>query len=1093
MVSPAVPLLQSLGDGLWWVVGDAGEPCSVYVVLPPDQPFSGTTLYDSWSVSGWYVMVPNPLTPPYDDFVSWVRAELALASGTLWHVVAWVDWPTAQAVAVIPISGSQNALRLSTLPGRADIVLGGSAFQLNLGNSSALPVTMTADCALVVTQGLSPIVYIAGQSPVVLVPQGLWTVTIPLAGRTAGSASMPFAAMPDNLLAIDAGWAIRYFLPGGVAQTWTFLASSATYAPFVAAVHPLLPLDATQTRLAVDFNTSYPVSTAPPAGPSLYSTDGLACPLVAKDTGEALGFALCAAPCGAEYLAPFGAWTLSTGIPASAVRLMPGLFAGESLLLAPDDQIAFVTGCPAYAAGWGPGGSPSPGFPLTSQATTAWVAVMPGTADAPRWYFCQASASTFYGNPVEGAFPVAIDARLSPLTQGTAFPMVPYAGLVAYTSDVPTFESQVLVAARHALLGQPAGGPIFVRAGEAAPSSDLDCATNIEGMVIDLTDGGAIASLTLALSAPGAFGWPTGVPAVLANALTLDQAVMVLGPPAAALLPALQPLLAVGAFQFSALPVDGAFIVLKLNNTITLRELVTRTDLWHLPDILTGDVSAAASALQCAIDQADAGASLPGAPFTLFLQLLDDPDWTGTLVFGAQAQAQSLPPDLQMLLGGIDGPLRAHHLGVQGSRVAPSGSSSAFSVMSSSLFGVIDYQRTASATPATLDYEVETLIVVFADASVAQFNVTVDLTLGSLFGRQMRLLSPFESPGVSPNSVRASGQYQLIDGVATVTFATREPFVFGIPPCESPAGPLPTRIVEQVVITGASLAPVQRSGSPAIVQARFALEGEVWFNPAPFPSAPELDLFSYGTPGAGLPFSGLDLAVAFEILADGTVADKKVTLDYSQLTLTPTPEILRCASLLWCLPLRLSAFRWSETGLSASSLGAQTLTVLDLDVATGTPQSTGTLASTRPSPLSTSQPMFVLEYDLPLGSLGALSSANVELSASLYVGWGPSALTPANDAAALLVKLPQLSGGYGGFTLQGVLKLTYGDANLLQVDVKPNERVYALLFSNIQLSLFGFTFPPGVLVDALVFAGQPQSNSPSNGNNIAWLVAAKQT
>ncbi|PTT77527.1 hypothetical protein DBR42_25030 [Pelomonas sp. HMWF004] len=93
----------------------------------------------------------------------------------------------------------------------------------------------------------------------------------------------------------------------------------------------------------------------------------------------------------------------------------------------------------------------------------------------------------------------------------------------------------------------------------------------------------------------------------------------------------------------------------------------------------------------------------------------------------------------------------------------------------------------------------------------------------------------------------------------------------------------------------------------------------------------------------------------------------------------------------------------------------------------------------------------------------------------------------------MLVKLPQLSGGYGGFTLQGVLKLTYGDASLLQVDVASNESVYAMLFSNIQLSLFGFTFPPGVLVDALVFAGQPQAGTASNGNNIAWLVAAKQT
>lgn len=1099
--SPEVPSLQRRASGLWVVAGDAEAPCSVYFVIPAGGSFSGTTLHDTWLVSGWYVLVTTPLRSPYDGFVGWVRTNLDLASGQVWHVVAWLDWPIAPAApapATLPMSGSANGLFLSALPGNAHILLGGPAFQLDLGNSATLPVTMTSDGTIVVTQGNSPVVKLAGQTPVALYPNGSWTVTIPLTGPNAGGASVPFAASPSNLLEIDIGWGIRYFEANSAVRTWTFLGESSTNAAFVASVHPLFPLDAPQSFLAVDFETRYPVATATPTGPPLFTTEGVEVPLAATAAAAPQGFALSVDPTGTPYFAPFGTWTPQTAGSPSALRLMPGLFAGESLLLGPGDQISFIPGLPAFASAFNASGSPAqPGSPvsapLTSEATTAWAALVPSATVAPRWYFCQASSSTFFGNPVSGDYPIAIDARLSELVADTPFPMVPYAGLTAFTPDVPAFEAQVLVAARHAVLGEPPGGPIFVRAGEASPSPDLVGATNVEGMVLGLAANGGVASITLAVTSAGPFGWPDGVPSSLANALTMDQAVMVMGLPAAYLLPALHPLLNIGDFAFSASPQEGALIVLKLNTTITLRDIARRTDLWLLPEVFTGDVAKAAAALQSAFDRAEDGASIPGDPFTLFLEILDDPDWTGILVFGAEVQGQSLPPDLQMLLGGIDGPLRAHHLGVQGNRVGPTGSPSAFSVASSSLFGVIDYQRTESTTTTTLDYEVQTLIVVFANSSVAQFNVSVDLTLGTLFGRPMTLLSPVESPGVPPNSVRASGQYQIVDGVATITFATTEPYVFGLLPPASPDVTAPMRIVEQVTITGASLAPVESTGSPVVVQAQFALQGELALNAMPFPMAPELDLFSYGMHGAGLPFSGMTLAVQFDILADGSIANKTVALDYSRLALAPTPSILRPSSLLWCLPLRLSSFRWSPTGLSASALGAQALNVLDLDVAKGTPEAAGTMASTRPSPLSTVKPTFVFEYDLPLGSLGSLSSVNVGLSASLYVGWGPSPLSPSEDAASVMIKLPQLSGGYGGFTLQGILKLTYGDANLLQVDVASNEMVYAMLFSNIQLSLFGYTFPPGLLVDALVFAGEPQSGTPSNGNNIAWLVAAKQT
>jgi hypothetical protein len=101
-------------------------------------------------------------------------------------------------------------------------------------------------------------------------------------------------------------------------------------------------------------------------------------------------------------------------------------------------------------------------------------------------------------------------------------------------------------------------------------------------------------------------------------------------------------------------------------------------------------------------------------------------------------------------------------------------------------------------------------------------------------------------------------------------------------------------------------------------------------------------------------------------------------------------------------------------------------------------------------------------------------------------------VVPDSDAAAVLVQLPQAMAGYGGFNLEGILKTTFGDANLLKVDLESGLPVYAVLFNNIKLSVFGYSFPPGVLIDFVIFAGQPESNQSTNTSNIAWFLAATQ-
>ena len=98
--------------------------------------------------------------------------------------------------------------------------------------------------------------------------------------------------------------------------------------------------------------------------------------------------------------------------------------------------------------------------------------------------------------------------------------------------------------------------------------------------------------------------------------------------------------------------------------------------------------------------------------------------------------------------------------------------------------------------------------------------------------------------------------------------------------------------------------------------------------------------------------------------------------------------------------------------------------------------------------------------------------------------------SPENDGAAIYVQLPQLSGGFKGFDLQGFLKTTFGDANLMAVEQEDQGTVYVMLFNHVALSIFGLSFPPGIIADFILFSNP--SGGAGNETNIAWNLAVTQ-
>jgi hypothetical protein len=941
---------------------------------------------------------------------------------------------------------------------------------------------------------------------------------------------------------------------------------------FVMALHPLLVQDSTLNRLTLDFGGASPnpfqQATATLQAGNLLTTAGGAISFVplpppggspaAYGASGAPGFAFCATPIAttagspggsALYLAPIGTYRVTTidaptGSPAPSgpAQWMCGLSGLEYIEIEIDDLLGLESAMPALVRS--PGQSPftsilsqpSGSSPLADDFTTSWFRFP--FEDQPRRYFGQAQASVYFDSAPSGSFAPPSRALLADVSTPTLFPLAPYGG-VAANNGYAAIESAALAGLRQSWLTLHSLGPRFLpqpALHAASLGTRLNTAETKQGFLVQLNpevDGGSswrsvqfarspeFAGQYLSITGQGS---PEIVGKPIATELLKDGLFLVVSNATALGLFANE--ISIAGFTFlldvaTAGPIDGnsTILIFKYNTQATLVDLALNTGLWSSPDMFVADQ--AGTLQQIRLSLAAAGLVPDGGlfasptsddSFANFRAIATDPLWTGMIALNCAIDGNGMPPDLQMLLGGINGQLRVHHLGLQSNKLT-TGAEGA-EIAQSSLFGVISYPSLTQPSPPHDDtddfaYELLLLNVVFSNSTVQDFKARVGVTINRLFSREVMLVSTpaSQSPLIPANTLEIAGRYQLQDGVATVSFVTEQPFYYEFPIPEGSA-----RVLRQVAFNRAALAPVSSVplGSPPVspsstaVVAQLSLEGALWFNQSPFSQATGLDLFSFGCEPltnmkAGLALSGLAVNIAFTLGPDGAIAGKLVaTCDPSTVKLTPGSGMTRPHSLLDSLPLQLSNFLAPAGGFTASSLGALPVHVLQLEAAepSGSPSVTSP-AVVQPAaqpPNVTTAPLFGLEFDMPLGSLGALSNATVGLMAKLVIGWGPSRLVPDTDAATVLVQLPQLFAGYGSFQLQGILKTVFGDANLLMVELPQSggglNTVYAVLFNNVQLSVFGKTLPPGVVIDFLIFAGASTSSNGTNTNNLAWFLGA---
>lgn len=966
-----------------------------------------------------------------------------------------------------------------------------------------------------------------------------------------------FTLFRDDPLAFGPAWGgeIRYFLrkdPGGPIKQFVFplfqAPGPAVDFDFQVRLDPIAPGDPESSRFAFTDGLG-PVAT-------LRSDFGrtVAGAHFRLQPQSGMGFYLGCRPGDddkpASYLAPRGTYAVEFDSAAEG-RLMCGLTGLEFLSLASGDLLQLAPGRPAFAdlsdaelglAALADGGEAPL---LDDRYTSSWLSVAHGAAQsaaASADYFSQPLSATNFDRRTLGTeinYAAAASSRIADAAKAGAFPLGLYGGIYPTKgggdaeswpnagvagAEFTFLESAVLAPARFEEISKSASaGPVLTAESGAALAGGRSATPN--GFLVEINEGGTTAGADgnaaeqgswkrfllgksdlgeLAFDKKDASG---EVDRKLAAALLNDQSFLVLNDWKNFTEFESEVRTGVIDVRLSPFPEQSGaretVMIFKYATGQSLRDLAERVENWEDPAYFVGDaaeVEAARATILAAIAAAEDAKDVPGDPFRHFREVVAaSPNWTGFLVLNAPVDGRRMPPDFQMLLGGIDGQLRAHHYGVETSKLDFKAENP--EIEKTAFIGVI-YHLEQEPPPGRhegntedpeqpFSFRTTELIIEVRNSAIVHFSAEVAVTLQMLFGRAVygRPLEPAANAPVpeeaDENTLRIKGEYQVIDGIGNVVFQAdlKRAFLF------DPDGHY-IRVLEGFHVTGASLNPITGDDDETLpakgnveIAARFGIEGDLTFARTPFPASEEdaapLDLFGYGREVEGqlrgLPISGLSLDIAFELDQEGKrVAPPDITPNFQNILVSERESARREGSLLSGMPLRLVGFASAGTGLEAATKLGKQVNCVDI------------LGNT------TSDPSYALRFDLPLGSLGDLADTGVGLSAGLVLAWGENTSTPDNDAAALYVQLPGLVGGLVGFDLQGFVKTTFGDANLARVvyrDREGKERgVYVLLFNNVALSILGIRLPPKVVSDFILFS-DPASPGDSD---IAWNLAATQ-
>jgi len=842
--------------------------------------------------------------------------------------------------------------------------------------------------------------------------------------------------------------------------------------------------------------------------------------------------------------APRAKTTAPGTAPDLTANLMCGLSGVEYLSTAPGASLEFVTGANAFAGTlrMASAGSARVFGPLTKAAQTAWTYVsVPGGstyfAQPDSAVMHQPNAAAPASQLLQYA-PLSV-AQLPPATSGTTpsdpFPLLPYpaaqigAGLTA--DDVAQFETQVVGPQRRrimpslqtptAALGAPravtgatppvttpqgllltmdgaAWSNLVLAVSPSIPPDNLPPSPNptlrsqkllFDDVTGDLRDAMQSNQLFLVITSTGAVMTNAQIPYsltaarldILAKVAKLDPAVITALTPlkdqswpdettfdtalhgvlTAQQYTANQPTILAYTGDFSLFVADWEFDLSPWrwadHNSIMifkfcakqLDQLVSDTSQWVHADSFNTSPTAAQQQIRGILDDATSRLAGGDTDLSYFVNtVMLDPQWNGILVLNAEVPMAGLPPQLEGLAAGIDASqFKAHHVGVNVTPVQSAGG--VLTAMSSSAFGLIDYEDPADLSGTALDYQfkVNQLKVLIANSEIVGFSSVIEVMINKLFGE------PTQQVNAPNNCLKLNGYYQQSGGVGSYTFITPASTAFGVT----------SQVLSQVGILQARFVTLT-SNDPdnTTVNSRFNLSGSI-----NFAAQTGFDLFSYGSEQPvpptsvavpGLTYANLSIDMSFDV---ATPTYKTFAFDAQHILLDSSTSQARANSLASHFPMKLAGLYQATGSVTPDSLG-----YMPVD-----------------SPLQGSQlsaPWFALQYDLDLGTPGALA-AQVGFTAGLLLAWSPN---PTAATVYVGLSLPGVSGGQRAISLQGVLSLAFGTVTFL---VQPP--TYILELSNIVLKFLSLSFPSGGQTSLVMF-GNP--NAQTSGA-LGWYASYVKT
>ena len=491
----------------------------------------------------------------------------------------------------------------------------------------------------------------------------------------------------------------------------------------------------------------------------------------------------------------------------------------------------------------------------------------------------------------------------------------------------------------------------------------------------------------------------------------------------------------------------NSIVIFKFCNK-QLVQIVADTAQWTEGDAFNTSTAATQKIISDIFDDATSRLKAGDTDLSYFVNtVMLSANWNGILVLNGEVPLSGLPPQLEGLAAGIDASkFQAHHLGITVTPVVTGAAE--YVTTASSAFGLIDYNSLEPLTSTQpYDYKVLSLKVGIANSEIISFSSSIELMINELFGEQST------QENASDNNLVLYGTYQKSGGVGAYSFTSNGPTSYS----------MSSSTLYMVNIQTASFITVtsgEDDPGDTTVNSLFQLSGSVSFLPQTgfdlFSYGPEQAVIDIGGIGSGLAYSALSIDMTFD---QASPTYRTFVFDATKILLDQGASQVRVLSLAAHFPMKL-------TGLVQGT--GQT-----------TPDSMGFMPVDSPIQGSMlTAPWFGLEFELDLGSLGALA-AQAGFTASLMLGWAPNMNGVTNYVG---LSMPGVSGGDRAISLQGVLKLAFGDVSFL---VQPP--TYILQLKDIALKFLSLSFPPNGQINMLMFGNPDAQTSGALGWYASYL------